>query len=458
MERVDVVVVGAGISGLATAFHLERRGHAVRVLEAAPRAGGVIGSRRREGILCETGPNSTLDTTPLIGELLAVAGIAGERLDATTAAAKRYVLRDGRLVPLPTSPGAFLATPLFSLGAKLALLREPFVAPAPPDTDESVGAFVRRRLGAEFLDYAIEPFVAGVYAGDPEALSLQAAFPKLHALEQRYRSLIRGQILGARERAQSHERARNTAASFSFRDGMQTLPDALARGLKGLETGVRVVGLARADDGTFRVEGERRSVSGRAVVLAVPADAAAGLVRTLAPGAAQALEAIPYAPVAVVVSAYRRRDVKHALDGFGFLAPRKEGRAILGTLFSSSMFDGRAPAETVLLTTFVGGARNPELARASPEEIAATVGRELAALLGAGAPQWRDVVQWARAIPQYTLGHPGRIAVLEQAETAVPGLFFRASYRGGVSVGDCIKSAGTTATAVGALLGAKPRA
>jgi oxygen-dependent protoporphyrinogen oxidase len=189
-----------------------------------------------------------------------------------------------------------------------------------------------------------------------------------------------------------------------------------------------------------------------AVVLAVPAAAAAGLVRPLAPAAAQALDAIPYSPVAVVASAYRRADVKHALDGFGFLAPRKEGRAILGTLFSSSMFDGRAPADTALLTTFVGGARNPELAQSRPEEIAAAVERELAPLLGAASPQWCEVVQWPRAIPQYTLGHLGRIATLEQAEAAVPGLFLRASYRGGVSVGDCIKSADASAAAVVAFL------
>jgi oxygen-dependent protoporphyrinogen oxidase len=452
----DVAVVGAGISGLATAFHLQRRGHSVRVLESASRAGGVIGSHRREGVLYETGPNSTLDTTPLIGELLEAAGIAGERRDAAAVAAKRYVLRGGQLVPLPTSPGAFIATPLFSLAAKLALLREPFVAPAPPDREESVAAFVRRRLGVEFLDYAIEPFVAGIYAGDPELLSVPAAFPRLYALEQRYRSLIRGQILGARERARAREKAKNAASSFSFRDGMQTLPDALARALPGLETGVRIVRLARIADGLFEVEGERAGVGvtarSRAVVLAVPADIAAGLVRQLAPAAAQALDAIPYAPVAVVASAYRRADVKHALDGFGFLSPRKEGRPILGTLFSSSMFDGRAPAGTVLLTTFVGGSRNPELARSSPEEIAQTVGRELAALLGAATPQWREVAQWPRAIPQYTLGHSGRIAAIERAEAAVPGLFLRANYRGGVSVGDCIKSANAGAAAVAAFL------
>jgi oxygen-dependent protoporphyrinogen oxidase len=449
----DVIVVGAGISGLAAAFHLQRRGCVVRVLEAAPRAGGVIGSHRRDSVLYETGPNSTLDTTPLIAELLNAAGIAGERIDATAAAAKRFVLRGGRLVALPTSPGAFLATPLFSLRAKLALAREAFVPPAPPHCEESVAAFVRRRLGAEFLDYAIEPFVAGVYAGDPERLSVQAAFPRLHALEQRYRSLIRGQFLGARERAYAPDRAKNVATSFSFREGMQSLTDALAGALHGLETGVRVVRLAQLDDGTFEVEGDGRAVRARAIVLAVPSDVAATLVRQTAPAAAQALEAIPYAPVAVVASAYRRADVKHALDGFGFLVPRKEGRPILGTLFSSSMFDGRAPAGTVLLSTFVGGSRNPDFARASPDAIARQVDGELAALLGARSPQWHEVIGWPRAIPQYTLGHAARIAALERAEAAAPGLFFRANYRGGVSVGDCIKSARAAATAVASFLG-----
>jgi oxygen-dependent protoporphyrinogen oxidase len=454
--QCDVVVVGAGISGLATAFHLERRGHAVRVLEAAPRAGGVIASHRRDGALYETGPNSTLDTTPLVGDLLAAAGIAGERIEATAAAAKRYVLRGGRLVPLPTSAGAFLRTRLFSLGAKLALAREPFVAPAPPGREETVADFVRRRLGGEFLDYAIEPFVAGIYAGDPDRLSVQAAFPRLHALERRYRSLIRGQILGARERARRGEKAKNTAASFSFRDGMQTLPAALARGLRGLETGVRVARVARGKGAAFEVAGEvaggPRVVRARALVLAVPADAAAALVRAVAPAAAQALDAIAYSPVAVVAAAYRRADVRHALDGFGFLAPRKEGRPILGTLFSSSMFEGRAGPDAAVLTTFVGGARNPELAQSDPGEIAAVVERELAALLGAGTPQWCEVVRWPRAIPQYTLGHLARIAALERAEADVPGLFFRSNYRDGVSVGDCVKAAASTADAVGAFI------
>lgn len=453
---IDVLVVGAGLSGLTTAFRLARAGLRVEVLEAAARAGGVIGSRRRDGVLIESGPNSALDTSPLIGELLRDAGIEGERLDASKIADRRYILRGGALTPMPTSPPAFLRTKLFSWRTKLGLLREPFIARAPADVEESVADFVRRRLGAEFLDYAIEPFVAGIYAGDPETLAVQAAFPRLHALEQKYGGLIRGMILGARERRQQADKGKNTAKSFSFRDGMQQLPDALARGVgaERIRCNVRVGSVRREADGSFTVEAandsERFALSARSVVLAVPAYEAAPLVAPLAPATATALEEIAYPPVASVVSAFRRGDVAHPLDGFGFLAPKKEQPRVLGSLFSSSMFTSRAPDGVVALTTFVGGRRNPELARDEPERIAVTVREALRAYVGAGEPLWNEVTRWPRAIPQYTFGHLQRIATVESAEQAIPGLFFGANYRGGVSVGDCIKSSHALAERVAA--------
>jgi oxygen-dependent protoporphyrinogen oxidase len=447
----DVVVVGAGLSGLAAAFRLTQQGFRVQAVEAAARPGGVIASIRRDGALYERGPNSGLDTTPLVNELLAAAGIAGERVDASAAAAKRYILRDGALTPLPTSPPAFITSPLFSWRAKLALLREPFIAPSAPDAEETVAAFVRRRLGAEFLDYAIEPFVAGIYAGDPDRLSVPAAFPRLFALEQKYGSLIGGQIKGARERRKSAEKAKNAAVSFSFREGMQTLTDALARGLS-VDYGVRAAGLRREADGVFVLEcmrgGELFELRARSVVMAVPAFEAARIVGPLAPEAAGALEAIVYPPVATVACCYRRADVAHPLDGFGFLAPRKESPPILGCLFSSSMFAGRADASTVLLTTFVGGVRSAPLALKSEDELAADVTAALQRYLGAQRPLWLVVTRWPQAIPQYTLGHLQRVAAVERAEAAAPGLRFCANWRGGVSVADCIKSAQASAEAV----------
>ncbi len=441
----EILVVGAGISGLATAWGLQRAGREVQVIEAAARPGGAIGSRREDGCLIESGPNSTLETSPLIGELLEQTGSAGDRIYAGATAKKRFVLRGGRLIPVPMSPPAFFATPLFSLGTKLGLLREPFVAPAPAGAEETVAQFVRRRLGGEFLDYAINPFVAGVYAGDPEKLSVAAAFPRLAELEQKYGSLIRGQILGARERRRNPEKSKQAAAMLSFRDGMQTLTDGIAGKLRRLSLSTRATGRAREAGGwVVSTEGPqgRGTCRAAALVLAVPAEPAARLIRPFSAAAAEALEAIPYPPVAAVVSAYARDDIAHALDGFGFLVPERERRRILGTIFSSVLFENRAPEGIALLTTFVGGMRQPELARQGEDEIAAMVHAELAGLLGARAvPRWARVARWARAIPQYTLGHAGRMAALEAAERELPGLHFCANYRGGISVADCIKSA-----------------
>lgn len=455
---IDVLVIGGGLSGLVTAYRAKRAGLAVAVFEARPKPGGVIGSERRAGALFERGPNSGLDTTPLINAMLGDLGIAAERVDGSKASSKRYVVRGGRLIPLPMSPGAFLRTPLFSFGAKVRLFAEPFIAKSPPDKEESIAQFVRRRLGPEFLDYAIEPFVAGIYAGDPEILSVPAAFPRLHALEQRYGGLIKGAILGARERKKNADKSKNAASSFSFREGMQTLTDALARAIGNVDCEVNVRRVERRPDGSFVVAGERFGMAferaASAVVVATPAYAAAEIVRDLAPVAAGALKEIPYPPVTVVASAYRRREILHPLDGFGFLAPAKERPAVLGTLFSSTMFENRAPSEVAVLTTFVGGRRNPELATAGDAELRSAVQSELSRLLGVGAePMWSEITRWTRAIPQYTMGHLERIAQVEEAERTLPGLYFCANYRGGVSIGDCVKAGHATADRLAAQLG-----
>jgi protoporphyrinogen/coproporphyrinogen III oxidase len=454
---LDVVVVGAGISGLVAAHRLARAGLQVCVVDAGTRAGGVIGTVVRDGCLFERGPNSALDTTPLIGELVEQLGLQAQMRLASAAAEKRYVVRGGVLTALPTSPGAFFSTKLFPLSAKLALLREPFLRASDPEAEESIAAFVRRRLGREFLDYAIDPFVAGIYAGDPEKISVRAAFPKLHALEQRWGSLIRGQMLGARERRQQKEAAKNTAKSFSFAGGMQVLTDALAAALGHIELQTRVTRMARDASGVFTLWGERQGESvewrARAVVLATPTATAAALVREHAGDAAAALDAIEYAPVATVASAYVAAGIAHPLDGFGCLVPRKEQRRVLGVLFSSTMFDGRAPAGAALLTTFVGGQRNPELPALAEADIAALAHGEHAALLGARQPPlFQTVTRWPRAIPQYTLGHLDRVARADAAQRALPGLVFCASWKGGVSVGDCIKNGHQGADTVAAYL------
>jgi oxygen-dependent protoporphyrinogen oxidase len=451
----DVVVVGAGISGLTAAFRLASRGIDVAVIDAASRTGGVIESVRRDGALIERGPNTVLDTHPEIGALVEALGLSSERVDPTRGSARRFVVRHGHLVALPASLGDFVVTPLFSRRAKLRLLREPFVPRASSAMEETVADFVVRRLGREFLDYAVEPFVAGIYAGDPACLSLAAAFPRLHALERSYGSLFVGQIRGARARARRAERSRPIARSFSFMRGLQTLTDALTARLP-VQTGVQAAAIEPAA-GSIRVRidvaGTPQVIRARAVVLSVPAAAAAALLRDAAPEAANALAAVPYAPVASVASLYRRADVAHALDGFGFLAPRSEHRRILGTLFSSSLFPERAAAGHVLVTTFVGGARDPGLASLADAQLSGLVEGELAALLGARTPVAQTITRRPSAIPQYIIGHGERMRLAERAQEAVPGLFLCASYRGGVAVGDCIASACRTAEIAARYLG-----
>jgi oxygen-dependent protoporphyrinogen oxidase len=452
----DVIVIGAGLSGLSTAYLLQRQGYRVAVLEKAARAGGAIRSWREDGNLVEAGPNSTLETNPLLTQLITDLGLDDRKMYASDASKNRYILRDGQLIALPMSPPAFFATKLFSWGAKLRLFAEPFIGRSPVESQETVADFVQRRLGREFLDYAINPFVAGVYAGDPAQLSVRAAFPKLYELEQKYGGLIKGQIRGARERKKRNEESKQSARMFTFRDGMQTLTDTLAAEQRNMHCGVTVDGVSRGGSGYVvhaRIGGETRSFTSRALVIAASARGASLLSRELAPELSEVFSAIPYPPVAVVASVYRRRDGMHPLDGFGFLIPAAERRRILGTIFTSTIFEDRTTDGSVMLTSFAGGMRQPELARQEEDAIVRMVLDEQSDLLGTPAePDFVRITRWERAIPQYTTGHLERMAKIEAVEARLPGLHFCANYRGGISVADCVKSAHATVDDAAAFL------
>ncbi len=453
--RNDVTVIGAGLSGLTAAHLLQRSGHSVQLLEKSEHFGGAIRSRRENGYLIEAGPNSTLETTPLLTQLIRDLGIEDKKQYAGDAAGERFILRNGTLMPLPMSPPAFFATSLFSWRAKLRLFREPFIPPSPADSTESVADFVERRLGQEFLDYAINPFVAGVYAGDPAKLSVRAAFPKLFEIEQQYGSLIKGQIKGARERKRRNEESKQSAKMFSFHDGMQTLTDALAASLPQKQTGVEVTEIMppRQPGGRFSVTANTPDgmleFQSRAVNNASHAAGAALLTRGFDPELSEMFDEIEYPPVVVVVSVYRRSEKMPALDGFGFLIPQKEKREILGAIFSSTLFDYRCDDEHVLVTSFVGGSRQPENARLSEDAVIELAVKEQAALLSLPEkPVFVHATSWDRAIPQYGAGHLERMQQIEKTEAAHPGLYYCANYRGGISVGDCVKSAHRTAEEV----------
>jgi protoporphyrinogen/coproporphyrinogen III oxidase len=457
-QHTDVLVIGGGVSGLCVAYWLHKQGIGVTLLEKDREVGGTMKTVHEDGFLVETGPNSALETTPLFKEIIADCGIEDEFVYANPAGANRYILKNGTLHRLPLDPLSFLATDLFSLRAKVRLLMEPFVGRG--KKEESIAEFVERRLGREFLDYAIDPFVAGVFAGRPEVLSVRAAFPKLYALEEKYGGLIKGMIRGSKERKARSEKAKDRAESFSFKSGMQVLPSALARRLGArIITDAKVMSIAptqgtHTTDGsgtgryavTYLHDGSENTIEAHSVVLSVPAASASMLLKTISPATAAMLASIYYPPVASIFAAFQKSDILGPVDGFGFLVPSRERRQILGSLWSSSLFPGRAPDGTVAFTTFVGGGRQPDLVNRDEKELCDLALTELKNIMQiTGNSVYLRVTRWQKAIPQYELGYLANVEALERCEQRFPGLYFCSNFKGGISVGDCVKSSRDTA-------------
>lgn len=440
-----VIVIGGGLSGLTTAYALNRAGVDVQVLESGERPGGCIKTSRKQGFLVEHGPNSMLVNRQQVLDLLQELDLNDQLQEANDAANKRYIVKNGQMHPLPSSPLSFIRTPLFSAGDKLGLFREPFIKRGP--RDESVADFVRRRLGKGFYEYAINPFVSGVYAGDPEQLLARAAVKKVWALEERHGSLIRGAI--ALMTGRDRPPGRIKGKMISFKDGMQVLPSTLAEKLGDrVQTGVAVQKLVREDDGSWTVLADGQRFSARHLVLATPANVTADLLEPFNGDAAQALRSIPYAPVTVAHFGFDRKALKHALDGFGCLIPRKEGITTLGTLFSSTLFPGRLPEEdTALLTCFIGGSTFTQIRDWQENQVRETVLADLQKIIGIDAePRFAHFVRWSRAIPQYTFGHDQRLDTVTATLNDLGNISARANWRDGISVPDCILNALTHGT------------
>jgi oxygen-dependent protoporphyrinogen oxidase len=428
-----VAIIGAGITGLTAAFELKQRNVACTVFEASDRVGGVIRTVQDSGFLVECGPNSILDTHPDLGRLIARLGLEGNRLAAKPESSNRFIVRDGHPVALPTSPTAFIKSPAFSTKAKLRLLLEPFIRSKSND-QESLADFVVRRLGQEFLDYAINPFVSGVYAGDPAMLSTACAFPKLYALEQEYGSLILGAIRGARARRKRKETASKDAHMFTFDDGMEVLPKQLAVKLEGavrLNTPVNAV-LPQA--GQWMVNGELFSD----VILAIPAH---GMAALDTPFDLNPFSEIYYPPVASLSLGFGINQFMHRLNGFGMLIPKIENRFSLGALFPSSIFSGRAPGGMVLLTVFIGGSQSPDRAFMDEDDMTDRVLQDLHDLLKLdGEPEYQRLTRYPQAIPQYVIGYEKYQHLMAKIESDHPGVHFAGHYRDGISVANSILS------------------
>lgn len=441
-----VAVIGAGISGLSCALALRDAGAEVAVLEASGHVGGVISTRFHDRWLVESGPTS-LNATEELEALIDRVGLADERVDPLPSAKRRFIVRDGRLVALPSGPGGLVGSPALSIGAKLALLREPLVRARRDDADESLAALVRRRMSGEILDYLVDPLIGGIYAGDPERLSVRHAMPMLYAAERKHGSLL----VGAVKEMQAKRGAVRRKGVTSFRRGLGSLPAAIAHALgDSIRLGTRVTTVERMSSRWSLRAADGHEVKADAVVCATPAYAISGLgLPTQVGGALAPISRIPHPPIATLALGFRREDVEHPLDGFGVLTPSRESCDVLGVLFSSSVFAGRAPNGHVLLTCFLGGTRQPALAQATLEDVLPLALQDLRQLLGVrGDPVFQMHQRWPQAIPQYELGHEQVLSAAANIEAALPGLFLVGQWREGVALGDCIAQGGAAAARV----------
>ena len=441
-----IIIIGGGISGLTTAYWLRKYGLDVTILEKEKRPGGSIRTEKENGYLIECGPNSTLDVFQEVDDLCTELSIIEQKIIADRTNKNRYVVRDGRLRLLPTSPAQFFTTDLWTLRGKLRLMGEPFIRQYREASEESIASFVTRRTGREFLDYAIDPFVTGVYAGNPECLSLKSCFPKMYALEQEYGGLVRGTLLGRKKQ----EGPKRKMRLISFRDGLQTLPDAIAGVLGDRFIGECCVTSVRRTSEGFEIMAERgggqETFRANVVVIATPAWVTAKIMHPLSEPAAANLMQIEYVPAVIVYTGMDRRKIRHPLDGFGFLIPSKEsmsrGYNILGAIWSSSIFPGRAPDGKAAFTNILGGARKTNILEYNDNELIEMTLRDLRSILHIETkPEFVQVIRHSRAIPQYNIGHQGRIHSIEKGLLNIPGLYLAGNYLNGVSVGHCISEA-----------------
>lgn len=478
--QLDALVIGAGISGLSLAHALKTQQPDLKVwvCERQNRVGGNITTNSAEGFLWEEGPTS-FSPAPEILKLAVQVGLT-EDLVLADRRLPRYVYWQGKLLPVPMSPPSMIQSSLLSPWGKIraGLGAIGFVPPAMGQSlseqggEETVDQFFRRHLGADVTERLVAPFVSGVYAGDPGQLSAAAAFGRIVRLEGLGGSLVAGAIRSQLLQKQTKPAPDPTLPKTqrgelgSFKGGITMLPEAIAHRLaEAIKLNWQVVDIRRSDRQTYLVAFDTPEgscwVETKTLALTTPAHVTADLVKPLQAQVSQALQEIPYPPVACVVVAYPQTALRQPLRGFGNLIPRNQGVRTLGTIWSSSLFPGRAPAGWQLLTNFIGGATDPAIATLSEDQIVQAVHQDLSkVLLQADAPQPKvlAVHLWRRAIPQYTLGHHQRLAQIEQGLTELPGLFLCSNYIDGVALGDCVKRAMSRANDIQKYLSFQPRA
>jgi len=450
------IVIGGGISGLATAYLLRRRAAAegveleITLLEKEPRVGGKIWSIKDEGYLCEWGPNGFLDSKPQTLDLCRQLGASELLLRSNANARKRFIYADKTLHRLPEDGTAFLKSKLLSWPGKLRLVMELFASKAPDGVDETLAAFGRRRLGEEALAKLIAPMVSGIFAGDPETMSLKSCFPRIAELESEYGSLIMAMIKLAKKKKQEKKAGKTVSSAAgpggiltSFRDGIQTLTDILSDRLgEAVVTQQAVLRVGKGAGSPYRVETDLCVMEADIVVLATPADVSAALLQEMDTYINHVLQTIPYASMTVVCYGFERNKLRNDLSGFGYLIPKEERMNTLGTLWDSSIFANRAPGGKVLLRSMMGGACFPKYINLSDDEVNDRVQADLKKIMGIKAPpSFIRIFRHEKAIPQYTAGHGERLANLGVKLKDHPGLFLTGNAYRGIGLNDCVAAA-----------------
>jgi len=458
-----IAIIGAGISGLSTAYAVEQLAAAAGlevetvVLEKKTRTGGKIRSIREEGFLCEWGPNGFLDNKPMTLELCDRLGIRERLLRSDDNARKRFIYSEGMLHQLPENGPAFLKSKLISWQGKARLACEPLIPARREGADESLADFGRRRLGSEALDKLIAPMVSGIFAGDPETMSLKSCFPRIHQLEQEYGGLIKAMVRLAKKKRADIKAGKAVASAAgpggvltSFVEGIQELTECAALAVRGeVRTGSGVATIVPKEGGFELKMEDGGTIDAEIVVSAAPAPAVATMLEAADTLLAATLREIPYAPMNVVCFGYARDKIARDLDGFGYLIPRKEGRNTLGTLWDSSIFPNRAPEGRVLLRSMMGGATNPGAIDLSESEVQARVRADLKEIMGIAAePDFVRVFRHEQAIPQYTVGHGRRLMALDERLQSISGLFLTGNAFFGVGLNDCVHSSNQIAERV----------
>lgn len=432
-----IAVVGSGITGLTTAYSLDKNGFEVSVFEKNSEPGGAIKTVQNGEWLTEYGPNTLLIRDRILADLFSELDLDDDIIVANREATKRYIVKNGELVSLPQSMLEAIGSPLLTTKSKLRLFKEPFFS-ANSNRDQSIAEFIERRFGRELLDYAVNPFVAGIFANRPEKLSLRHTLPKMAQLEENYGSVIWGAIASSSKKS-SHEKMDRSL--ISFKKGLQTLPFKLASALDSVHYNHKVTALEKRGE-FWHIKSNNKSYGPfNHIIINVPLYQVGEIFKSITNHNYAFEKEVDYPKLSVLHLGFKKNDIQHKLDGFGFLVPEVENRSILGALFSSTLFEGRSPKDSHLLTVFVGGGREPKLAEMDTNKLVTIVENELKELIGLrGRNQFMDHVYWPKSIPAYHLGYDETLNQFNRFENEFSGLTMAGNFRNGISVPDCIKN------------------